>query len=157
LGCGAGLFSQSLSRLQHTDLKLGSRNRYIVHINPQAAGYSQRELGDLYRAIEDRFNSIAGVEKVGISTYTPMEDNNDGWHVQVEGKPGLDLQASDIRVSPEYFDSVGTHVIRGRGIGVQDTPTSATVAVVNQTFVKKFFKTGEDPIGRYFRDWRKAP
>jgi macrolide transport system ATP-binding/permease protein len=147
---GAGLFSQSLNRLQHTDLKLDTRNRYIVHINPQAAGYSQRQLGDLYRAIEDRFHAIPGVEKVGICSYTPMEDNNDGWHVQVEGKPGIGLSASDIRVGPEYFDSVGTHVVMGRGIGAQDTPTSATVAVVNAAFVKKFFKPGEDPIGHYF-------
>jgi predicted lysophospholipase L1 biosynthesis ABC-type transport system permease subunit len=44
---GAGLFSQSLSKLQHTDLKLDSTNRYIVHFNPQAAGYSQRQVGDL--------------------------------------------------------------------------------------------------------------
>lgn len=35
---GAGLFAQSLNKLQHTDLKLDSRNRYIVHFNPQAAG-----------------------------------------------------------------------------------------------------------------------
>jgi macrolide transport system ATP-binding/permease protein len=147
---GAGLFSQSLSKLQHTDLKLDARNRYVVHINPQAAGYSPRQLGELYRAIEDRFHAIPGVENVGICSYTPMEDRNDGWHVQVEGKPGIDLQASDIRVSPEYFDSVGTHVVKGRGIGVQDTPTSATVAVVNKAFVKKLFKPGEDPIGHYF-------
>jgi macrolide transport system ATP-binding/permease protein len=147
---GAGLFSQSLNKLQHTDMKLDARNRYIVHINPQAAGYSQPQLGDLYRAIEDRFHAIPGVEKVGISTYTPMEDNNDGWNVQVEGKPGIDLQTSNIRVNPEYFDSVGTHVIRGRAIGLQDTPTSASVAVVNETFARKFFKPGEDPIGHYF-------
>ena len=147
---GAGLFSQSLNRLQHTNLKLDTRNRYVIHVNPQAAGYSERQLGNLYRAIEDRFHAIPGVEQVGISSYTPMEDNNTGWDVQVEGKPGIDLQTSNIRISPEYFDSVGTHVVRGRGIGPQDTPTSATVAVVNETFVKKFFKPGEDPIGHYF-------
>jgi macrolide transport system ATP-binding/permease protein len=62
---GAGLFSQSLNRLQHTDLKLDTRDRYIVHINPQAAGYSQRQLGDLYRAIEDQFHAIPGVQKAG--------------------------------------------------------------------------------------------
>ena len=38
---GAGLFSQNLNKLQSTDLKLDATNRYIVHINPQAAGYSQ--------------------------------------------------------------------------------------------------------------------
>ena len=148
---GAGLFAQSLSKLQHSDLKLESTNRYIVHMNPQAAGYSQRDLGGLYRAIEDQFHAIPGVEKVGIATYTPMEDNNDSWDVRVEGKPQeLSLQVSGIRVSPEYFDSVGTHVLMGRGLGIQDTATSATVAVVNETFVKKFFSPGENPIGRYF-------
>lgn len=147
---GAGLFSQSLNKLQHSDLKLESRNRYIVHMNPQAAGYSQRQLGELYRAIEDQFHAIPGVEKVGIATYTPMEDNNDSWDVRVDGKPDLNLNASGIRVSPEYFDSVGTHVLLGRGITVQDTASSPAVAVVNETFVKKWFQPGENPIGRYF-------
>ena len=147
---GAGLFSQSLNKLQHTDLKLESENRYIVHFNPQAAGYSQRQLGGLYRAIEDQFHAVPGVEKVGIATYTPMEDNNDSWSVRVEGKPDLNVSASGIRVSPEYFDSVGTHVLMGRGIGIQDTATSPTVAVVNETFVKKWFRSGENPIGHYF-------
>ncbi len=147
---GAGLFSQSLGKLEHADLKVDPRNRYVVHMNPQAAGVSQRQVGDLYRAIEDQFHAIPGVEKVGIASYTPMEDNNKGWDVQVDGKPNLNLQTSNIRVSSEYFDSVGTHVLMGRGIGVQDTANSATVAVINETFMKKFFAPGENPIGRYF-------
>jgi predicted permease len=147
---GAGLFSQSLSKLQHADLKLDPKNRYIVHFNPQAAGYSQRQLADLYRAIEDQFHSLPGVEKVGICSYTPMEDNNNGEDVSVEGKPELDLSTSNIRVGPEYFDSVGTHVLMGRGITVQDTATAPTIAVINETFAKKFFVPGENPIGRHF-------
>jgi macrolide transport system ATP-binding/permease protein len=147
---GAGLFSQSLSRLQHSNLELESTNRYVVHINPQAAGILPHELGGLYRAIEDQFHTIAGMEKVGIASYTPMEDNNNGWDVQVEGRPELDLQTSSIRVGPEYFDSVGTRVLMGRSIGIQDTADSPVVAVVNETFVKKFFRPGENPIGRHF-------
>jgi len=147
---GAGLFSQSLSKLQHTDLKLESTNRYIVHFNPQAAGYSQRQVGDLYRSIEEQFHAIPGIEKVGIVSYTPMEDNNNGWDVRVEGKEYQPNSTSNLRANAEYFDSVGTHVLMGRGIGVQDTATSATVAVVNESFVKKFFNPGENPIGHYF-------
>jgi predicted permease len=79
-----------------------------------------------------------------------MEDNNDSGSVRVEGQEDLHVSASNIRANAEYFDSVGTHVLMGRGIGVQDTPTSATVAVVNESFVKKFFKPGENPIGHYF-------
>jgi macrolide transport system ATP-binding/permease protein len=147
---GAGLFSQSLNKLQHADLKLDPKNRYIVHFNPQAAGYSQRQLGDLYRAIEDQFHAIPGMERVGICSYTPMEDNNNGQAVSVEGKPELDLLTSNIRVGPEYFDSVGTHVLLGRGITVPDTATAPTIAVINDTFAKKFFAPGENPIGHHF-------
>ena len=147
---GAGLFSQSLNKLQNIDLKLDSTNRYVVHMNPQAAGYSQRQVGELYRTIEERFRALPGVDKVGLATYTPMEDNNDGWGVQIEGQPDLDVHASDVKATAEYFDSVGTHVLMGRGIGVQDTPASRTVAVVNQTFVKQLFQPGENPIGYHF-------
>ena len=147
---GAGLFSQSLNKLQSTDLKLESKNRYIVHINPQAAGYSQTQLEALYRTMEERFHALPGVMKVGIATYTPMEDNNDGWSVQVQGQPDLHVNASDVKANAEYFDSVGTHVVMGRGIGVQDTSTAPTVAVVNQAFVKKLFRPGDNPIGHHF-------
>ncbi len=91
-----------------------------------------------------------GVMKVGIATYTPMEDNNDGWSVQVQGQPDLHVNASDVKANAEYFDSVGTHVVMGRGIGVQDTSTAPTVAVVNQAFVKKLFRPGDNPIGHHF-------
>jgi macrolide transport system ATP-binding/permease protein len=147
---GAGLFSQSLGKLQSADLKLESKNRYIVHINPQAAGYSQRQVGDLYRTIEQRFHALPGIDKVGIGTYTPMDDNNDGWGVVVQGQPDLQVEASNVKVNAEYFDSVGTHVLIGRGIGTQDTATSTPVGVVNQSFVNKLFKPGENPIGRHF-------
>jgi macrolide transport system ATP-binding/permease protein len=147
---GAGLFSQSLNKLQGTDLKLEAKNRYIVHMNPQAAGYTQAQLEALYRTIEQRFHALPGVKEVGISLYTPMEDNNWGTGVQVQGLPHSNSDASVVKVSSEYFDSVGTHVVMGRGVGVQDSATAPTVAVVNETFVKDIFPPGSNPIGRHF-------
>jgi predicted permease len=147
---GAGLFSQSLRKLQNVDLKLDTKNRYMVHINPQAAGYSTMQLEALYRTIEQQFHALPGIRHVGISTYTPMEDNNWGTGVQVLGEPALDKGASWVGGNAEYFDSVGTHVLMGRGIQVQDTPASRNVAIVNQSFVKEFFKDGQNPIGQHF-------
>ncbi len=154
---GAGLFTESLSKLQHTDLKLDATNRYIVHINPQAAGYGQRQVGDLYRTIEERFHAIPGMDLVGISSYTPMEDDNTSWSVVVQGKPDQHVSASFVKGTAEYFGSVGTKVVMGRGIGVQDTANSPAVAVVNETFVKKLFKPGENPIGQHFGGGSKSP
>ena len=144
---GAGLFVQSLNKLQSADLHLDSRNRYIVHINPQAAGYVQTQLEALYRTMEERFHALPGVVKVGLATYTPMEDNNWSSGTQVQGEPDLHKGASWVKANAEYFDSVGTRVVTGRGIRPQDSFGTPAVAIVNQEFVKQFFKPGENPIG----------
>ncbi|MGC2300507.1 MAG: ADOP family duplicated permease, partial [Acidobacteriaceae bacterium] len=147
---GAGLFAQSLGKLQNTDMKLESKNRYIVHFNAQAAGYKDEQVNAFYRVLEERFHAIPGVVKVGVSTYTPMEGNDDGYEIQIVGQPNIHRSATNIIVNAEYFDSVGTHVLTGRGINMQDTATSPHVAVVNEDFVGELFKTGENPIGHRF-------
>jgi macrolide transport system ATP-binding/permease protein len=149
---GAGLFAQSLNKLQSKDMKLDARNRYIIHINPQAAGYSQTQLEALYREMEERFSALPGVMKLGIATYTPMEDDNWGTGVDVQGQPPANpggFGASFVKANAEFFDSVGTRVVMGRGIGVQDTATAPSVAVVNESFVKLYLK-GLNPIGQHF-------
>jgi len=146
----AGLFARSLNKLQTADLHLDALNRYIVHINPAAAGYKGSQLEALYRTIEDRFHSLPGVLKVGISNYTPMEDNNWGTGIQIQGQPEIGKGASFIKANAEYFDSVGTRVVMGRGIIPQDTANAPAVALVNQAFVKQFFKPGANPIGQRF-------
>src|SRR5215467_3765047 len=124
---GAGLFAESLTRLRGTDLKLESSNRYIAHINPQGAGYSPAQVEPLYRMIEQRFHQVPGVKNVGISTYTPMEDNNWSNGIQIAGRAFTGKGASVIKVNPEYFDSVGTRVVMGRGIGVRDSASAPAV------------------------------
>ena len=144
---GAGLFAQSLGRLESTDMKLDSRNRYIVHLNPQAAGYKDEQLESLSRELEQNFHAVPGMVKVGLTNYTPMEDNNNGWGWKAQGLPNAIYEASFLRANAEYFDSVGTKVLMGRGIGIGDTSTAPPVAVVNQSFAKKFFGDA-NPIGR---------
>jgi len=145
----AGLFAQSLNKAESVDMKLDATNRYIAHINPQAAGYKNTEVEPLYQTIVDQFHAIPGVLKVGLATYTPMESNNWGSGVKVQGEPDLNKGASWVKGTPEYFDSVGTHVVMGRGFKLQDTLNAPPVAVVNQEFVKQFFGK-RNPIGHRF-------
>jgi hypothetical protein len=79
-----------------------------------------------------------------------MEDNNNGWSVWLQGQSDAKGGASQIKANSEYFESVGTRVVMGRGISSRDTSTSPAVAVVNQAFVKKLFNPGDNPIGRRF-------
>jgi macrolide transport system ATP-binding/permease protein len=145
----AGLFAQSLNKAENVDMKLDTTNRYIAHINPQAAGYKNTEVEPLYQTIVDRFHGIPGVLKAGLATYTPMESNNWGSGVRIQGEPDLNKGASWVKGTAEYFDSVGTRVVMGRGFTWQDTLHAAPVAVVNQQFVKQFFGK-RNPIGHHF-------
>jgi macrolide transport system ATP-binding/permease protein len=145
----AGLFAQSLNKAENVDMKLDATNRYIAHINPQAAGYKNTEVEPLYQIIVDRFHAIPGVLKVGLATYTPMEQNNWGSGVKVQGEPDINRGASWVKGTPEYFDSVGTHVVMGRGFTLQDTLNAPSIAVVNREFVKQFFGK-RNPIGHRF-------
>jgi macrolide transport system ATP-binding/permease protein len=145
----AGLFAQSLNKAENVDMKLEATNRYIAHINPQAAGYKNTEVEPLYQTIVDRLHATPGVLKAGLATYTPMEANNWGSGVKIQGEPDLNKGASWVKGTAEYFDSVGTRVVMGRGFTWQDTLHAAPVAVVNQEFVKQFFGK-RNPIGHHF-------
>jgi predicted permease len=145
----AGLFTESLNKVQGVNMKLDATNRYIIHINPQAAGYATTQVEAIYRTIEDRFHALPGVVKVGLATYTPMEENNWGTGVKIQGEPDPEKGASWVKGTAEYFDSVGTRVVMGRGFSTQDTLKAPPVAVVNREFVKQFFGT-RNPIGHRF-------
>ena len=154
--CAAGLLTQSLRNMQRQHFGFETANRYILHIDPQMAGYKPAQLTAFYRQLHDTLAAIPGVSRVSFSMYSPMEGNNWGETVYIEGQapppPDSDQnQTSWLRVSEGYFDAIGTKVVQGRAITDQDTATSQRVAVVNQIFAKKFFKD-ESPIGKHFGD-----
>jgi predicted permease len=150
---GAGMLTKSLRNMQHQDFGIQTANRYVVHFDPSGAGYTTARLPELYQKLEQQFGALPGMHRVGLALYSPLEGNNWGEGVRVEGRPAPgpndEIGSSWDRVNPQFFESVGQPVIRGRGFTDADTATSQMVAVVNQAFVKKFFPK-EDPIGRHF-------
>jgi len=151
---GAGLLTKSLNKLEHQNFGIQTDNRVVIHVSPENAGYQPAQLQALYDQMSQRFRSMPEVEQVGLSLYTPLEGDNWGEGVSIQGRPepGANdrVGASWDRVSPDFLQMIGQRVLRGRGITEQDTATSPLVAVVNQTFVKRFFPKGEDPIGVHF-------
>ncbi|HSY59027.1 MAG TPA: ABC transporter permease [Terriglobales bacterium] len=152
----AGLLMQSLRNMHGQSFGFQTPDRYILHVDPQMAGYKPSQLESLYRQLHDSLAAIPGVGQVSFSLYSPMEGDNWGETVFIEGQapppPDSDQnQTSWLRVSTGYFETLGTKIIQGRSVSEQDSPTSTRVAVVNQTFAKKFFKD-ENPIGKHFGD-----
>lgn len=154
--CAAGLLTESLRNMHHQDFGFDVANRYILHFDPQMAGFTVQQLPAFYRQLHDNLAAIPGVQRVSFALYTPMEGNNWGEDVYIEGQappPPGDSQngASWLRVSDGYFESIGTRIIKGRSITEQDTAASRKVAVINEAFAKKLLKD-QDPIGKHFGD-----
>jgi len=150
---GAILFSRSLANLEHQSLGMATANRYALHFDPLGAGYTIDRVPALYSQIEDRLSALPGVANVGLALFSPMDGNNFGECVILQGHPtpGPNDPCGSTwdRVNPRFLDSIGVPILRGRGFSEQDTATSSQVAVVNQAFVRRFFPN-EDPIGKRF-------
>jgi predicted permease len=159
--CAAGLLTRSLSNMQRQDFGFETGNRFILHIDPQMAGYKPEQLEALYRQLHENLSGIPGVKEVSFSLYSPMEGDNWGEGVFIEGEPPpppgtRDHGASWLRETPGYFDTIGTKIVEGRANNEEDTPATRTVAVVNRTFEKKYFKDGH-ALGKHFGDDLKHP
>ena len=144
----AGLVTRSLSNLQNQQFGFERQNRILVEINPATAGYRDDRLPALHQQLEDRFSHTPGVISVSLSLYTAQQGNNWGEDIHIIGRTER-MGASWDRVSAHYFETIGTPIIRGRGFRESDTATSQRVAVVNETFAKKYFPNVE-AIGQHF-------
>lgn len=146
----AGLLILSLQRLEKQDFHFQPQGRLIAFIDPQATGYRYEQLEGLYRQIDQTFAGIPGLHDTAYATYGPMAFNNWGTGIAIDGgDPNAQYHVSYDSVSPQYFAATGTNVLLGRAFTETDTATSPHVALVNQTFVKKFLN-GKPPIGLHF-------
>jgi len=84
---GAVLMTKSLANLEHQNFGVVTANRYVLHIDPEGAGYTVERLPALYREMEQRFSALPGVANVALALYSPLEDNNWGDCVILQGHP----------------------------------------------------------------------
>ena len=150
---GAGLLTRSLQNLQHQSLGYETDHRVTVSLTGPYSTYSQPKLDSMYRELQDRLAHIPGVKRAALALYTPLQDNWGEIPIREgHGMPNMNdpIGSSWDRVTPGYFDALGQQMVRGRGITEQDTASNRPVAVVDESFVKRFYKPGEDPIGTRF-------
>jgi predicted permease len=108
----------------------------------------------MYRELQDRLSHLPGVQRAALALYTPLQDN---WGEivirQGQGMPNVNddhIGSSWDHVTPGYLETLGQQILRGRGITEQDTASTQPVAVVDESFVRRFFKPGEEPLGAHF-------
>jgi predicted permease len=153
LVAGSAMLGRSLGNLEGQDFGFDRDGRVLVSIGRPSASITGERLTALYRDLEERLARIPGVRGVGLALYNPLT-NNWGEGVLIAGKPqpapGEQTGASWDRVSTNYLQQLGVKLVRGRHFAAADNETAENVAVVNEAFVRRFFKPGEDPIDQHF-------
>ena len=149
----AGLLTRSLMKMQHQNFGYEVDNRVVISLTAPFSSYPPAKLDGMYRELQDRLSHIPGVQRAALALYAPLQDS---WGEivirQGQGMPSMEEQVGSSwdHVSVGYLETMGHQIVRGRSITEADTPTTQNVAVVDEAFVKRFFKEGEDPIGAHF-------
>jgi predicted permease len=153
LVAGATMLGRSLNKLEHQDFGFQVPGRVVVELHNPAANYTMPQLAARSRQLETALDRLPGVNGSGLALYNPLT-NNWGEGILVAGHPaptpGEESGASWDRVSANYLQNFAIPILRGRYFTPGDNETTAAVAVVNEAFVKRFFKSGENPMDQHF-------
>ncbi len=159
---GAGLMLRTMSNLAAIDTGLEHQRIVTAQFNLPARYTTEKRLLFLDQSLE-RLRAIPGVTGAAYTYSIPVAGSNWNSIFIVEGQPVPERNqlpsSAWIPASPEYLETTGTRLIRGRWFDHRDAPNAPEVVVVNETFARRFFGTN-DPIGaRVKQGWPedKAP
>ncbi|MGA8922690.1 MAG: FtsX-like permease family protein, partial [Candidatus Dormiibacterota bacterium] len=149
----AGLFTRSLSNVHLSDLGFDPQHVLNLTLDPHEIGYNQAQGRDFDRQILARLRAIPGVQSASLAQTVPLGEFEFGDSIEVDGYQTSEGQSKPEAgynfVSSGYFETMGLHILRGRGITDADEQNSPRVAVINEAMAKQFWPN-QDPIGRRF-------
>ncbi len=157
---GMGLFTRSFLNARAIHPGFDARNVLFVqyHVDTFCSTKEQRE--QFCVRLHDRLVSRPGIAAVGYGLDVPLAfGNSPSSRLQVEGyapRRDDDTRTGTNVVSPGFFDALGIPVLSGRSFTEQDTEKTAPVAMVNESFARRFF-AGGDPVGHRIREDGNGP
>lgn len=151
---GAGLMVRSFLKLYSIDLGLETDHLLTMRADLPAAKYDTPEKRRLqFEAILSKVQAVPGVVSASLAETIPLGGAGRA-NVEVDGRPAptdaAPAQALSITITPEYFDTAGVTLRRGRTFTAVDGSEGQANVIVNDRFVARFFP-GEDPIGKRIR------
>ena len=153
----AGLFTRSLTNIAREDLGMSVESVAQFSISPRLNAYDAERLANLYDRVEEDLLTQPGVLAVG-SAWLPVLGNfSVGGPMSIEGVDvGLsaDTAATWQLIGSGYFDALGIPLLAGRAFTDRDDASSPPVAIVNESFARKF--NLENPLGRRLAPGQQA-
>lgn len=159
----AGLLTRSFVALVNVDRGFTSSGLFTVIVPlSRIADLNQRT--SALQQVVAHVSSLPGVISVAGGSGLPAKTPQRGISFEVEGKPSDDTDARFsyfLIVTPGYFHTLGTRLLRGREFDERDTKSSPLVVVINRGLADRLFP-GEDPLGKRLKlrnsdqspDWR---
>ncbi|HEV2469219.1 MAG TPA: ABC transporter permease [Candidatus Sulfotelmatobacter sp.] len=150
---GAGLFARTLANLKSVDVGFVPEHLLTFQLDPHLAGYQTSAVPALYKRLIETLRSQPGVQSVGMTDDPVLANSNDTFNITVPGYQAPEGERNSFeweRVTPGYFSTLHLPVVAGRGFTDADSPTSLRVVTVNQSFVKRFFGTPDQALGKTF-------
>jgi predicted permease len=149
----AAMLTRSLLAAQRTNVGLPVDKLAVVSTDTSMLRYPEGRTRAFYDQALERLKTIPGVESVALATRVPFSVNYNRWEVWVPGRhqPGERGDGVEMTtVSPEYFATIGVPIVEGRGFSNDDRPDTTRVAIVNETFVRRYWP-GQSAVGKTFR------
>jgi predicted permease len=147
---GAGLFIRTLYNLQHVNLGFAQENLLLFRLQPELAGYKDDRLVQFYEQLLDRLDRLPGVRAATFGRVPLIADDNFVNVILLPGETEMNAERhpTNRQIAREnYLSTMQIPLLRGRDLTAQDDTRATRVAIVNQSFVRKYFPT-EDVLGK---------
>lgn len=138
----AGLTVRTLLNYEHVDL--GMQADQLLIFDLEAQGLTGRaQSWSYYNRLMDRLSVVPGVKSLSPVVWRP----GSGWlksgGANLDGTILLDSSGRHADISfnfigADFFHTIGAPMLQGREFDVTDTPSSKQVAIVNQTFARRY-------------------
>jgi predicted permease len=151
----AGLFLRALNHGARVDPGFDANGVATIALNAESWGYDEAKARAFYRRLREDVAALPGVTAVSYTMHLPLTMQNNGDNIQIDGvvPPGNDPAAGVpvwlSNVDADYFAALRIPLLAGRDFTRADDDRAPGVAVVNETFARRYWPDGS-AIGRAF-------
>jgi predicted permease len=149
-----GLFVRSSLNAATIDPGFDTQNGLVLTLDLGLQGSTETRGKQFQQELKERLAALPGVRGVSLASYVPLGPDDTLAEVRVEGRevdPESDQDlVGSMAIDSDYFQTMGTQLLRGRNFGSADGEASPKVTIINETMAKRYWPGG-DAIGKRLR------
>ncbi|MGE0885241.1 MAG: ABC transporter permease [Blastocatellales bacterium] len=150
---GGGLMMRALEQANAIKLGYDPQRAFELSFDLRLQGYASAQGKEFQKRLLERVRTLPGVQSTGIADLTPVDLHFSRSPVFIEGQAAERNSRAPVamfnRITPGYFQAMGTRLLRGRDFTELDDDQAPRVAIINESFAERLFP-GQNPIGRQF-------